>query len=724
MIDWRSWLRDPFQKREPRPYRATDYLWRDSVTGVEFGIDQQDYAELLQKAAGQLQGKSPAKRYQVWTSSAFPFGQVDDELLAFHLPYPVPQTSQDSRSGQTIETRNRLADFVLLRVGLYYALFHPQEEEWSQLRAELLHIAPTVGELQERVQAIDHFLITGEVAVEWKDRQLSIVKAGAVKIKQYLLESNKIQEIRGASRLLEGISQKQIPQFLLNTLTPESVVYSGGGNILLILPEAQGKPVAKKIENIYREMTGSAQAVAYSATVTWGELDCTHFNGTLAWIEQKKTERQMTMGTDFAASIQMRTRDHSLLSGDLEHPYELSDFQTYLQELQRETRDTAFLLLEDKAICVSCRLREATVFVKRNGIQAQCTACFQKVCSGNQEAEKEFLQEMEVMSKQYRAELGNVQLEVSKDLDAIAGVKGADGQIAIVYGDGNNMGKVVERLESLTQFRYFSVLFDQVTRLATYTTIVERKLQCEVIAVGGDDVLLILPANHALQVARVIGEKFDQALDTYAEQEGMTISFGISIAAAATPFAILFRTASDLLTSAKQVKKQNRETWRGGSIDFQVLRSTALGEGVQEERNLLFQKSAKDRYQNPITVYQLMRPYSFPQAQLMEAWIDELQKTVGSRSILYHMRDVVQNLSVEEAKLHYYYYMLTDRESNKQRQKVHQWLESHPIAGMENDLLYYRKQQHDAEEGMQLYSPWHDLVELWSVLKGGVQDEA
>ncbi|ARU61768.1 hypothetical protein CBW65_12580 [Tumebacillus avium] len=711
VIDWRSWLRDPFQKIEKRQCREKDYLWRDPVTGVQFAMENKDYDQLLDRAEKQLQGMTPEDAYRAWTTTVFPFGQVSDDLLAFHVPYPAPQSYRESSNGQNIETRNRLADFVLLRTGLYYALFHPDEDEWSNLRGQLLQVKPAMGELQNRVDAIDRFLLTGQVSAEWQDRKFAIVKAGAVKIKQYLLESNKIQEIRGASRLLEEISREYVPQFLREAVTPESVVYSGGGNILLLVPEEQGKRVAERIENMYREMTGSAQAVAFPATVTWGDIDTSNFASTLSWIEQKKTERQMAMGTNFAAAVNVQ---------DKERPYEPTDLHTYLESVQKAEQDTAFLLLQNKAICISCRLREADTYIKRNGVQALCTACFQKVQMGNSQEEERFLREMIDVSQQYRPTLKAPNLQVPKDLDDIAGAKG---QIAVVYGDGNNMGKVVERLDSLTQFRYFSVLFDQVTRLATYTTVVECNTKCEVIAVGGDDVLLILPATYALRAARIIGEKFDQALDTYEEQEGMTISFGISIGAAATPFAILFRTASDLLTSAKQVKKQNKSTWRGGSLDFQVVRNASLGEGIQEERKLLFQKRSQDRYQNPILVHQLMRPYSFTQSRMMEAWIKELQKTNGSRSILYHMRDVVQNLSVEESKLHYYYYMLTNRESNEQRQKVHQWIETHPIEGFQNDLLYYKKQD-DHVEAVQLYSPWHDLVELWSVVEGGDEREA
>ncbi|QLE54770.1 type III-B CRISPR-associated protein Cas10/Cmr2 [Nostoc sp. TCL26-01] len=129
--------------------------------------------------------------------------------------------------------------------------------------------------------------------------KVGLVYGGATKIKQYMFESAKIQEIRGASGLLDRINQVDLRIFfnpkykpkpdkpnlynaqvnevrqwldenfnldanykLADALIPELIIYSTGGNILAFCPAAYVDDLANAIEKRYTHETLTANSCA------------------------------------------------------------------------------------------------------------------------------------------------------------------------------------------------------------------------------------------------------------------------------------------------------------------------------------------------------------------------------------------------------------------------------------------------------------------------------
>ncbi|WP_236140317.1 hypothetical protein [Nostoc sp. CMAA1605] len=137
-----------------------------------------------------------------------------------------------------------------------------------------------------------------------QNTRIGLVYGGATKIKQYVFESAKIQEIRGASGLLDRINIIDLPAFfnqknpqeiaeedrnryniqfnkirtwlndnfpaksesekykLSDALIPELIIYSTGGNILAFCPAAYVDELANAIEKRYTEETLTANSCA------------------------------------------------------------------------------------------------------------------------------------------------------------------------------------------------------------------------------------------------------------------------------------------------------------------------------------------------------------------------------------------------------------------------------------------------------------------------------
>ena len=125
----------------------------------------------------------------------------------------------------------------------------------------------------------------------WNSR-IGLVYGGATKIKQYVFESSKIQDVRGGSALLDRINLVDLPAFfnknpqlsqytiqcqeirrwldrtipsqpkLSEALIPELIIYSTGGNILAFCPAAFVDDLANAIEKRYTEETLTANSCA------------------------------------------------------------------------------------------------------------------------------------------------------------------------------------------------------------------------------------------------------------------------------------------------------------------------------------------------------------------------------------------------------------------------------------------------------------------------------
>lgn len=722
-VQWIDWMKNPTRKPEKINIKATDLLWEDEVTQTIFTISNEEYEKHLTHIKQELQTLDAKQCYeQIWKGEHLPFGKQMELELAKELPYPKPLSlNMWEGSGSKQRRRTRLVDFVLLRTGLYYTIHYPAQGEWAELRRELLQVDCALPLVQE----INQYLNTNKWGGE--ERRIDILKAGAVKVKQYFQETNNIQEIRGASMLLDEINRKRILNLCEKHWTPEVIVYSGGGNLLLILPSEQGRKCAEEIEKLFRQVTISAQAIAQYANVSMNDLTSTTFSNTLGWLEMKKTERQML---SIPQEVDLNELDiNAYRSECLTETVEIKDHQS-LSPYDTNT----YIKTQHSLLCESCYKRNATqtTHYKDKSNYLVCPSCLHKVIAGKNT--NIFLEEMSQCLVRTGRESA---IEDSpQTLDHLVMNRKQEKQeyIAVIYADGNNMGGVVGNIKSFLSYRYFSQLVDSVTKFSLYTTLNEVlgekekdfKDKFQIIAVGGDDVFCIVPGSFGLQVARKIGEQFDKGFRKYGqeEEEGMTLSVGVCIAPYKTPFSTLFNTSLELLKSAKEWKKKNEID--GGSLDFMKLKSnTPYAGGLTEYRELHYKR--KEDYSpemRGIDYYQLMRPFTWDQLIKIEFWIDELKKVPASRSLVYELGNVMENMTYLEARLFYLHHVCSVKGKSEQAQSrsvfrdlLRKHHKSSLAKGKQKIIITDDPFFYDEEKNI-LYSPWHDLAELWDIREG------
>jgi CRISPR-associated protein Cmr2 len=250
------------------------------------------------------------------------------------------------------------------------------------------------------------------------------------------------------------------------------------------------------------------------------------------------------------------------------------------------------------------------------------------------------------------------------------------GFVAYIYADGNNMGGYIQQIKTPQDYKKFSENIFQATEQSVYKALAqhlkphklnnltdpdnESRNDCwihpfEILAIGGDDVMLIVPADRALAIAKTIGEEFenillqtgDYRLDNsrpiyaahrYSPEKAppsqckLSMSAGVLITAEDTPIYYAQNLTNQLLKSAKKTGKKLKDAgYLGGTIDFLVMKSvTMISSNIESFRDegLTIDRGAKLKlYAAPYTLHEIgglidsvkaLKKAEFPKSQLYQ----------------------------------------------------------------------------------------------------------
>jgi hypothetical protein len=167
-----------------------------------------------------------------------------------------------------------------------------------------------------------------------------------------------------------------------------------------------------------------------------------------------------------------------------------------------------------------------------------------------------------------------------EDLDTLAG---SDGRIALLYADGNNMGDLLQLMPSPASYHHFSQVLEDATRDALFSALwgtfgeehlkdPNEPLSFEIIALGGDDIVVIVPARYGWALAVKVLEAFEHHPGIEKLQKelqgrvgsamrrpvSLSLSAGLAIADVKYPVSFLFSLAEGLLKEAKKLAREVR----------------------------------------------------------------------------------------------------------------------------------------------------------------------
>lgn len=479
----------------------------------------------------------------------------------------------------------------------------------------------------------------------FKDIKVDLVKGSIYKIKKYFLENDKIKDIRGGSFIIDYLNVERTKEIIGANFIEECVVYAGGGNVILLLPEGEGQKICQTLEEEYTRVSLTCMNAFEYITVSLNDFFF-NFNSISRQLNDKLEERK---------KLKL-------------YPINPTDDLKFIKEYKLDFKRKA----DDKKECNLCNVRDAHYVIATNeGDINVCSSCHRKTTVGR-EVKGIFIKEFE---EKFGLNLPNIQ--------TLEDIKDERGYVAVIYGDGNNMGNVVMNIKTPFEMMYFSRKLDEITKNSVYKAIKDvlgKDARFEVIALGGDDVFIIVPAERSLEISNEIIKNFDSTFNGE-----ITMSIGVCIAKYNTPIKNMFDIAQSMLKSAKKItRNSNRKT---GSIDLVVLESNDILDFNLSERKGLF-PIFQSEFENVVSV------------------IKEMKKDKGiDRSQLYKLRNAANTLEDIEFELFYLYQQ--NRHSKKYTEYVSRIFEG-------NNCVFSGLLNKNGEK----ISPWNDIVNLYDYIGG------
>ncbi len=608
--------------------------------------------------------------------------------------------------------------------------------------------------------------------------RIDLIYGGATKIKGYVFESARLPEIRGASALLDfaGIDEVR------SICGPDRVIYAGGGSFLAFAPAGQGAGLAAQIERRFSDLTQTALSVVVAKTfhlleLRYGRLAFGKDGMVSFWFKEFQTlwasrehrsdleayyykpqEGEDTPATRFyqrknfaelvtlLATMYNRRRDE-LASHGVERSLPFVERLPWVERCDSSDHRPAAIFDEIYRALSEASVRKLAIgrLIKHGDEQA-----VKSLCREINWQPPEGIQQRAWSSrwKQYLAEQGQGShyaqqahahtAEPAFDTHQIGAA--GNGFIGLIYADGNNVGRAMATQHTPQAYAEFSERLEQSAQQAVFASLAKHLQPAnvadeqgnrdwchpfEIITIGGDDLLLIVPGDKALEIALSIGVAFERSLangprrrecsgrytgDDHDELLAFTpeigLSTGLVIAQADAPFFFLQQLVEELLKSAKKAARVGQ----GGAIDFMVLKSiTMVSDKIGE-----FRRAAFEGLHCRLTA----RPYTWHEFAGLLSTLRELKKVGTPRSQLYRLREVLLDARDRGPRSSALEYLITRvRQRSEVSDMWHTHIERNWNAGSIPNATPPWMQRAVANPGEpQWETIWTDLVELYDML--------
>jgi hypothetical protein len=413
-------------------------------------------------------------------------------------------------------------------------------------------------------------------------RQLVLFDAD--RIKDFVFATGRLKEIRGASQLVRDTTNADalldIPQ-----LTREQIIFAEGGSGLLEASDAvTAAEICRALTERYHRLTAGATLTAVHTPYT----DATFRD------DMQRAARRLQLAKETTIGLQ-------------------------------HTVQTPFT-----ALCASCGAHPVTDhYSTGTNTEPLCQRCIAKrkksdeLRTRSQLGEDIYLDETG-WGKKFLAKLSIEAFQrwensrLPENLTALAALSRPGNYLALLYADGNGLGELVQQQTSKAGYKALSDRISKALHNALWHALKqhfseprgpEHHVPFELIALGGDDLILITVADRALPLALTLSRLFTEysrpdasvtgtdithnAAGAAPDNAGLTLSFGVVIAHPGQPILNLEQQARNLLRNAK------RRYPGQAAIDFHIV-STPILHDIDQIRN-----EAYTLKQNGITIAHL-----------------------------------------------------------------------------------------------------------------------
>lgn len=369
----------------------------------------------------------------------------------------------------------------------------------------------------------------------------ALVSFDTDRIKEYVFAGDALRDIRGASSILDRLNRDELPK-----LVGAEPIFAAGGSALCVVPSDEAAAVIARVRRAYAEASGGAASITGVALPLKADFDLQHGDIRPLW---------RLLGDRLAAAKRrtppfMTSTSHPLIR------YDAVDDWHYASE-----RDPVDGLISLASQLKRARNTEIRNQAARNGEALPET--FEDIAAGSHPA----------------------------------------GYFALVVADGDRMGRLLEGCPTLSAigttarslFRLLGDTVEQATRGINPS-------QRDRLILGGDDIVLAVPAQHGLPVALTLVEEFARRSAAVLGQR-QTLSAAVVWAHTRYPFAVWRELAESALRFAK--REAVRRKLPGGLINFLVVSSANHLEFEAYHSAVLSTSESDER-----RLVRTLRPYS------------------------------------------------------------------------------------------------------------------
>lgn len=498
------------------------------------------------------------------------------------------------------------------------------------------------------------------------DIKIRILKGGSYKIKGYYLENNNLQDIRGASVLLTYVEETVIPKMISIKFNESCIIYCGGGNIFAVLPEDCPTDFNIDLEREAQKYLISGNIAYYlSKPMNISQILGDNYRLNMVMIENALDERKKTKiynNPSMESSI-FTAKGVSLIDSLTINPKK-------------------YPLIDKTCICDHCNSKIAKYQANYENL---CASCLHKNIVGKHTKKSKYISEYKKYTKQ-EADVVQSLSDIDKDY------------IAIVYGDGNNMGGIIQNLNKITDMMQFSNTVKNVANKSVFSAMKDNNIKkFEVVGLGGDDVFVIVEAKKSIKFALSLIKYYNQDFKEKYEENPSTMAVGIAIAKTNTPVKIILEQAEEELSKAKKLCK---EKVLAGGQDTGALSFTIIDSYEGNNENLTLDYGAKNT----------LLPYETETAEKIISYVDKIKEPSISKTKIYNLSEGFKKAeSIDEAKLFFNY--MNAKEKDKDNR-----IELPSLPNFELDNAFYTK------NGEILYL-WDDIINLLDYTDGGTFNE-
>lgn len=445
----------------------------------------------------------------------------------------------------------------------------------------------------------------------------SLLFLDTVSIKKYIFASRQLKEIRGASALLDEYNRFKTEE-IIKTITNGNYkkIYACGGSGLFIVPTGKADSIKNAINALYTKIKA--------------EITIVH----TPYSEEKDDFTKARFILYFKAG-----------EGHFQSKPVTRLFHPLFRDCDSDKRDYASVKETGELISYS--------IVKKREKNRQIKEELKRKSKNTENTEQTLWVRLSLKLK----EMGYpdiTDLKFPKDFGKIAEYDPA-GYIAMIYADGNNMGQVLNLIKSRKDMEFFSPKIDDTIYHAAAKAISghlaidalhEKKiLPFDILLIGGDDLIMVVPACYGLKMALTLSQEFSEFTeevfkDFFKEYKvkSLSVSIGLSFAKPNYPIFSLLNTTESLLKSAKKeralrMRDSKDNKLNNSSINYMLIQhSGIMGWDAYKKNNLVTTKKNE-------TYFRTCRPFTLDELKNLIGIVENLRKTSFPAGKLQLLRD-------------------------------------------------------------------------------------